>query len=157
MLGETLKRLGIPPATDYVRSFRQLVRWARPGRDYLARRKRARAAFRVGDYTTALEDARWCVLQRPGDAEAHLQRGLAALGAAAADAVDLPLTGAGAAGVRQGRQELLAEAKTSFVATIQADARNPWARLGLEAVEELARLPPEGPGLAANAHRPTRA
>lgn len=145
MIEHTLKRLGIPPSTDYVKAFEEFVRWAAEGRqDYIVRRRRAAAAFRLGDYATALHDARWCVLQRPQDPQANVLEGLAAVGAVATDILPIGLLGAGGAAMAESPASLLAEARRSFQRTLQADPDNAAARLASQAVVVMESMaPPE--------------
>lgn len=139
MVEETLARIGIPPPADYVSAFEALARWSSPGPDYLARRQRAAAAYRLGDYGTAFDDAKWCLRQRPEDTEADILHGLAALGAAASELLPLPIVGAGAGGLRETPPRLLEKAAYSFARAQKKAPGDARVVLGARAVAELAK------------------
>lgn len=136
MLQDALDSLGIPPSGDYVDDFREFVRWCRAD-DFDGRRRRGEAAFRIGDYGTALEDTSWCAMQRPEDPQAHLLLGKATLGAAANQAMPLGLVGTGGIPVTDDLETLLEKARSEFDRALQAQPANGAARIGAEAVAML--------------------
>lgn len=141
-LVDSLRRLGVPSDEDYVAGFEVFVEECQNTfmGDVTPRLRRAEAAYRIGDYYTALHDARWCVLQVPNSLTANRLLGTSALAVAAAQLTDLPPGPGLPPRVTEPPDMLVSEASNAFQRALRLHEGDQQASLGLHAIHELSRL-----------------
>lgn len=139
--GALVRAAGPPLDADYVLAFQRFADACddlQRGPDARRRRLRGEAALAAGDVWTALRDAREVMGEEPGDADAHLLRGRAALRLAAIRLGLLPF-GAGRPPSRDAppAHRLLVEARAALRGYAVLRPADPQGRVALRAAEAL--------------------